>query len=651
MWDDLTQGRSWHGELHNQRKDGSQYIDQTVISPMRQSDGTLTHYVCVQKDITAQKAAAEKIEKFAFYDPLTGLPNRRLLMDRLKHSMAGGIRDQRQGAVMFVDLDHFKGVNDTLGHAEGDLLLKMVSERLTSCVREGDTTARLGGDEFVVLFNEVKDGALDAATQVQIMGEKILASLAHSYLLTGGPHDCTASIGVALFGGGSETDPEGPLKRADQAMYQAKAAGRCALRFFDPELQAVVTAQSALETDLREAINKGELVLHYQPKVSLRTGTVVGVEALIRWQRADGKLVPPNDFIPMAERTKLIVPMGQWVIEEACRQIVEWREAGLPEIKVAVNVSAHQLQAGDLDTILSRVLKDNDISPHLLEVELTESVLMEDPEAAATLLTKIKATGVSLALDDFGTGYSSLAYLGRFPFDTLKIDRSFVQNIVTESSSAIIAITIIDLAHRMRMVVVAEGVETEAQLGLLRKNGCDQMQGYLFSRPLAEPAMRAMLAQDNRLARALSIDPDQKTLLLVDDDPSIVSALRRSLRKEGYRILSASSGEEALKLLAINEVNVLLSDQRMPHMAGTELLRRACVISPNTVRLILSGYSDLESVTRSVNEGYIYKFMSKPWVEEEMRTNIADAFRHSKMLVKQLLTQTRDAERPAVHEI
>lgn len=641
MWDELNQGRPWQGELHNQRKDGSQHIEQVAISPIRQSDGTLTHYVAVRTDITAQKAAAEQIEKFAFYDPLTGLANRRLLIDRLQHAMAAGIRDQRQGAVLYIDLDNFKDVNDTLGHAEGDLLLKQVSERLTACIREGDTAARLGGDEFVVLFEDITEGVLDAATQVQIIGEKILAALKHTYLLAGGSREGTASIGVALFGGASETDAEGPLKRAYQAMYQAKAAGRNILRFYDPQLQAAAAAQITLETGLRVALEKRQFVLYYQPKVSLRTGEIAGVEALIRWQREDGQLIPPNDFIPAAERTKLIVPMGRWVIEEACRQIRAWREAGLPEITVAVNVSAHQFLAGDLDVILSRVLKDNDVNPHLLEIELTESVLMEDPDAAVTMLNRIKSTGVSLSLDDFGTGYSSLAYLGRFPFDTLKIDRSFVQTMVTVPSSATIAMTIIDLAHRMRLTVVAEGVETEAQLGLLRKNGCDQLQGYLFSRPLAEPALRALLLEDKRLPPGPDADLYPKTLLLVDDEPNITASLCRALRRDGYRILIAQSGEEALELMASNEVHVLLSDQLMPNMTGTELLRRACVISPNTVRLILSGYTDLKTVTRSVNEGYIYKFMTKPWEDDELRANIADAFRHSETAMKQARAHQR----------
>ena len=635
MWDALTHGSPWRGEFYNQRKDGSHYLELAAVSPIHQSDGTLTHYVSVQTDITAQKAAAEQIEKFAYYDPLTGLANRRLLLDRLQHAMAAGIRDKRQGAVLYIDLDNFKEVNDALGHAEGDLMLKQAGERLTACIRESDTAARLGGDEFVVLFEDINEGVLDAATQVQTMGEKILAELKHTYLLASGPHDGTASIGVALFGGASETDAEGPLKRADQAMYQAKAAGRNTLRFFDPQLQALASAQIALDAGLREALEKRQFVLHYQPKVSLRTGEITGVEALIRWQREDGQLVPPNDFIPAAERTKLIVPMGLWVIEEACRQIRAWREAGLPEIKVAINVSAHQFIAGDVDAILSRALNEYDVSPNLLEIELTESVLMQDPDAAVTMLNRIKATGVSLSLDDFGTGYSSLAYLGRFPFDTLKIDRSFVQTMVTEPNSATIAMTIIDLAHRMRLSVVAEGVETVAQLGLLRKHGCDQIQGYLFSRPLAEPALRALLREDKKLPQGPNADLHQKTLLLVDDEPNIASALRRALRKDGYRILIAQSGEEALELMATNEVHVLLADQRMPKMTGTELLRRACVISPNTVRLILSGYTDLETVTRSVNEGYIYKFMTKPWEDDELRANIADAFRHSEMGVKQ----------------
>lgn len=616
--------------------DGHRGLFETIKTPMLDDQGQLIGVLGIARDITARKAAEDKVQHMALYDPLTGLPNRQLLLDRLLQALVACNRHGRKGALMFVDLDSFKDINDTLGHAEGDLMLEQTARRLTDCLRASDTVAhlgdmvaRLGGDEFVVLLEELSEDALEAASRAKLIGEKILSALSRPYTLDSGSRHGSASIGVAIFGNQDEESTDAPLKRADLAMYKAKADGRNILRFFDPQMQTEITARAALESGLRRALEKGQFVLHYQPQVLLRTGAITGVEALIRWQTDNGQMVPPNNFIPAAERMGLIVPIGQWVIDEACRQIRAWREIGLPDIKVAVNVSAHQFRAGDLDTVLSCALAKYEVPAHCLEVELTESVLMEDLDQAAIMLARIKATGVTLSLDDFGTGYSSLAYLGQFPFDTLKIDRSFVNGMVTDSNSATIAMTIIDLAHRLHLTVVGEGVETEAQLGLLRKHGCDLMQGYFFSRPLTETALRALLQADKRLPLDKSANLNQKTLLLVDDEPDMLSALRRVLRNEGYRILTAGSGLEALELLAINEVQVLVADQRMKGISGTELLRQSFVIAPNTVRLILSGYTDLETVTNAVNKGYIYKFMVKPWDDDELRTNIRDAFRYS----------------------
>ncbi|EXI79324.1 MAG: Cyclic di-GMP phosphodiesterase Gmr [Candidatus Accumulibacter appositus] len=634
LWGALKQGLPWKGELHNKRKDGSEFLEQCIIAPIRQADGSTSHYVAIKEDITEKRAAEERINTLAFYDSLTGLPNRRLLLDRVQQSLAADTRSPHGSALLFIDLDHFKSLNDTLGHAEGDELLKQVSARLLTCIRGCDTAARLGGDEFVVLLPDLAKDEIEAATQTRLAGERILSELRQSYSLANGQHHVTASIGVALFGGALASDSSDPVIRADQAMSQAKTAGRDTLCFFDPEVQAAADAQTALETELGQGLEAGQFLLHYQPQISLRTGEITGLEALIRWQHPDGKLVPPNDFIPAAERIRLILPVGKWVIEEACRQIRAWGEAGLPPVKVAVNVSAHQFLNGDLDVIVSQALKRHDVAPHLLDVEMTESVLMHDPVAAGIMLERIKATGVALSLDDFGTGYSSLAYLSRFPFNQLKIDRSFVQKMVTDPGAATIVRMIIDLAHRMRLNVIAEGVETEAQLGFLQKQDCDQMQGYLFSRPVPAQEISALLQASRKLPIAQREAHPKRTLLLVDDEPSILSSLRRILRNDGYHILTAESGEQALELMASHKVQVLLSDQRMPGMTGTELLRRACIITPDTVRMILSGYTDLKTVTEAVNEGFIYKFLTKPWDADELRANIREAFQHSGMSTK-----------------
>lgn len=616
-------------------------IVQACYVPERDPSGRVVGVTAAIIDVTERHAAEEKIRMLAYHDLLTGLPNRRLLIDRLQQALSACARHMRHGGMLLIDLDLFKNVNDRFGHTEGDRMLIETAKRLTGCLRPGDTVARvastvarMGGDQFVVLLEDLDEDALEAASQATSVGERIHTALRQPYALADGLHDGSASIGATLFGRADATSTEGPLKRANRALHQAKADGRDTLRFFDPVMQAEITERAALEAALRHAIEKKQFVLHYQPQVSLHTGNVTGVEALIRWQRDDGSIVAPNDFIPAAERTKLIIPIGRWVIEEACRQIRRWQDAGLPAIRVAVNVSAQQFLAGDLDAVVAAALTDNNVAPHCLEIELTESVLMQAPAEATRMLGRIKSTGVSVALDDFGTGYSSLAYLGQFPIDTLKIDRFFVQNMVTEPASATIAMTIIELAHRMRLTVVAEGVETLAQRELLRKHSCDQMQGYLFSRPLSEPDLRALLKGGPQLPMSPASQQYQKTLLIVDDEPSIISALRRTLRHEGYRILLANDGLQALELIALNDVQVLMADQRMTKMSGIELLRRTCVIAPDIVRLVLTGYTDLATVTQAVNEGYVYKFMTKPWEDDELRANIRDAFAQGEAVMR-----------------
>ena len=430
-----------------------------------------------------RQIAHEQIQKLAFFDQLTSLPNRILLLDRLRQAMAASDRSGSHGAILFIDLDNFKTLNDTLGHDMGDLLLKHVGERLGACLRAADTVARLGGDEFVVMLTELSAGDREAAAQVEVVGNKILGALSHTYDLNAVPYRSTSSIGAALFKG-SGTITDDLLKQADLAMYKAKAEGRNAFRFFDPTMQVVMLERAALEADLREAIRDGHLLLHYQAQV-VGDGRVTGVEALARWPHPRRGMVSPAQFIPLAEDTGLILPLGQWVLQTACTQLAIWaNHPDTAHLTIAVNVSAHQFSQSDFVDQVLAILNTTGASPLRLKLELTESLLVANVGQVVEKMFALKAKGIGFSLDDFGTGYSSLAYLKRLPLDQLKIDQSFIRDVLTDPNDASIARTIIALAHSLNLGVIAEGVETMAQRDFLASSGCHAYQGYFFSRPL-----------------------------------------------------------------------------------------------------------------------------------------------------------------------
>ncbi len=438
--------------------------------------------VFLARDITDRKIKEDEIAYLAFYDPLTGLPNRRLLQDRLHQAMANSKRSGQRGALLFIDLDNFKTLNDTLGHDKGDLLLQQVATRISECVRECDTVARLGGDEFVVMLEELSHIEEVAAAQAKMLGEKILMKLRHPYLIAGYEHNSSASIGITLFQAHQESSDE-LMKRADIAMYQAKSAGRNTLRFFDNKMQAIVTSRAELENDLREGIRQQQLLLHYQPQVDAN-GQITGAEALVRWQHPLRGMVSPAEFIPLAEESGLILALGDWVLYEACQQLRRWTEQpALAHLSLAVNISARQIHQPDFVDQILAAIHNAEITPNRLKLELTESLLLEDTEDIIHKMTALKACGVGFSLDDFGTGYSSLAYLKRLPLDQLKIDQSFVRDLLTDPNDAAIASTIVTLAQSMGLNVIAEGVETEAQRQCLEELGCYAYQGYLFGRP------------------------------------------------------------------------------------------------------------------------------------------------------------------------
>ncbi len=482
MWQTLGDTGKWSGEIWDKRRNGEIYPKWMTITAIYDEQQQVEHYVAVARDISASKKSEEEIHRLAFYDPLTSLPNRRLLMDRLRQAQAVSERSGQYGALMFLDLDHFKKLNDTRGHDVGDLLLLEVAKRMQSCVREGDSVARLGGDEFVVMLESLSNEAGEAAIAAQLVAEKIGAVLAESYLLRDSEYHTTASIGINLIYGHQEGIEE-LLKHADIAMYQAKTGGRNAIRFFNAEMQSALEARMAMESDLRNALSKQQLHLYYQVQVHSLNG-ILGAEVLLRWIHPERGMVSPAEFIPLAEENGLIIPIGLWVLQTACAQLRVWQDDPLTrDLILAVNVSAKQFHQSDFFAQVQRVLQESGAHPSRLKLELTESIVLDNVEDTISRMHALKSIGVSFSMDDFGTGYSSLSYLKRLPLDQIKIDRSFVRDIASDPNDEAIAQTIVAMSRALGLNAIAEGVENDAQHTLLYRHGCNTFQGYLFGRP------------------------------------------------------------------------------------------------------------------------------------------------------------------------
>jgi diguanylate cyclase (GGDEF)-like protein/PAS domain S-box-containing protein len=506
MWESIVNTGSWEGDVWNRRKNGEVYPAHLTFTAVKGRDGTIVNYVATLVDITSRKSAEEEIQHLAYYDSLTGLPNRRLLMDRLSQALVTSARGKGGGAILFLDLDHFKTLNDTLGHDVGDLLLKQVSERLTSCVREGDTVARIGGDEFVIMLEGLSESIFEAARQAELICEKILNALNQAYQLNSYEYHSTTSIGATLFSG-HEIESDELLKQADIAMYQSKTAGRNAIRFFDPVMQEVINNRALLERELHKAFDNDQFQLHYQLQVN-NLGQALGAEALIRWMHPERGMVLPFHFISLAEEIGLILPIGKWVIETACSQLKVWQQSKFTkDIVLSINVSAKQFRQADFAEQIQDAVNRHGINPALLKLELTESLLLEDVEEIIATMTTLRETGVQFSLDDFGTGYSSLMYLKRLPLNQLKIDQSFVRDLITDVSDQAIVHTIIAMAKSLSLDIIAEGVETEEQLQFLLNKGCTCYQGYLFGRPLPIQQFEDLLKMRVYEAEQLAIAP------------------------------------------------------------------------------------------------------------------------------------------------
>ncbi len=490
--------------VRNYRKDGSPFWNELLIAPVRGEDGAITHFVGVQNDISEQKRAEKNLLHMATHDALTGLPNRSLLQDRIGQAITYANRTQREVALLFIDVDRFKNINDSLGHTMGDLLISNLAQRLRSAVRMIDTVARVGGDEFVIVLTDIA-----RESDVTQIIPNLLDAITRPMAVAGHELSVTASIGVSLYPRDGD-DSTSLLKNADTAMYRAKEAGRNDFRFYTQEMNADAVDRLRLENDLRKAITGDELVVYYQPQVNARCGSIIAAEALLRWRHPVHGLISPNDFIPLAEETGLIVAIGEWVLRRVCAQMRGWREAGMPELKVAVNLSPRQFRQPDIVEMIDRAVRDYGLPPECIELEITEGSLMHNPEATALLLEELSQRGFRLAVDDFGTGYSSLAYLKRFPLHALKIDRSFVSDVESNRDSAAIATAVVALAHSLGLKVVAEGVELEVQMAFLRGLNCDLAQGYLYGRPLPAEEFMAMLV--NQPSRTHSTEHKKTSL-------------------------------------------------------------------------------------------------------------------------------------------
>jgi diguanylate cyclase (GGDEF)-like protein len=460
---------------------------------MKDERGEFSHHIAVVSDISERKAAEEHMVYIAQHDFLTDLPNRMMLHDRLTQAIAHAGREQRKVAVMFLDLDRFKAINDTLGHLVGDKLLKIVASRITSVARVSDTVSRLGGDEFAIMLPYIEN--MDDIATIAV---KLLTSVAGPCVIDGNDIEVTTSIGISVFPEDGD-DSESLIAHADAAMYQAKGNGRNNYQFFTHEMNRRTLERMAIKNKLSHALERNELFLLYQPQVDLQSGRIIGAEALVRWDHSLYGNVLPAQFIPIAEENGLIPPIGEWVLREACRQNQKWRKLGLMKITMAVNLSAVQFRQKNLGEIIKDVLHESGLAPSGLELEITEGIVMQDAEAAILLLEDMKAMGLKLSVDDFGTGYSSLSYLKRFPIDKFKIDQSFVHDLATDTDDAVIVSTIISMAHSLKLKVIAEGVETAEQLAFLKQQGCDEIQGYYFSKPVSAEEFTKLLSSGKGL--------------------------------------------------------------------------------------------------------------------------------------------------------
>jgi len=620
LWKTVLSGKAFDDVLINRRKNGELYTEEKSITPLKNARGDITHFISTGRDITEQLNVQERLARLAYYDALTGLPNRSLLQDRLQQALR---QAQRQGGRVLVAqlaLDRFKLINESAGQETGDAVLKAVADRLAAVVGEQGTLARVGGDEFVLVIPLGEDPEEPAR-----WGIGLQEALSGPVSVAEGEFFVAASAGLALFPGNG-SDVATLLRNAETAVHRCKERSPGGYEFFAPAMRETAIRRLSTEAGLRRALERDEFELWYQPQVALADGAMSGLEALLRWRSGEHGLVFPGRFLPMLEQTGLIIPVSEWVLDRACRQLAHWIAAGRSGVRVSVNLSWSHFSRADLLRSVTAGLEDHGVAGEQLGLELTESTLAREPEQAVRLLAALREMGVHLALDDFGTGYSCLSYLKRLPIDTVKIDRSFVQDVTTEPNDATIVRTIIAMSHTLQMSVLAEGVERESQLAFLRREQCDAVQGFYFGKPWEPEEAGARLDGGGcfRLP-ALSGDGD-RTILLVDDEAEVRTALRGALNGDGCRVLEAADAGEALELLAVHpEVRVVIADYRMPRMTGTELLARVRELHPLAVGMVLCADADRDQLADAGMGGPQHRLLTKPWDEHELRAAIGEA--------------------------
>lgn len=617
MWNILAEQGVWRGEVWSRTKDGIVFPMWGEIVATYDENSTVTHYIGSFIDTTQNKETETHVSCISHYDLLTGLPKRALFSERCEHALQRAAREGIHLAVLVLNLDHFKHINETLGHPAGDRILIEIASRLKKVLGEEITVSRLGGDEYAVLIEEIK--APEDAAQV---ATNMLDLFSTSLNVEGEELQLASSIGISVYPEDG-ADVNTLEKNADVAVYRAKQKGGNNYQFYTEELTERTNERLILEKGLLHALEEGELILNYQPIIDMTSKRPVCVEALVRWNHPELGLMSPDKFIPLAEETGLIDQLDEWVLYEACRQNKAWQDAGIPAVKISVNLSSSQLEKESPASTLVEVLKETGLEPKYLVLELKETTIMENLELMQEALNQIKVTGVTLSVDDFGTGFSALPQLKKLPFDTLKIDGSFIQRLVRDPEEAAIAKTIIAMAHTLSMSVVAEGVETESQALYLKRNSCDMMQGYYYAPPLAAEDCEKLLRENKQLVltETTTENAQHPTVLIVDDDQDSLELLKILLSDTGYQLLLCKSAIEAFELLARQDVDVIVSDQYMPETDGIELLSQVKNLYPEAVRILLTAHPNMQSVNCAMNEGSIYKLITKP-LETELVTKI-----------------------------
>jgi PAS domain S-box-containing protein len=586
---------------------------------LSRADGTVQYVVTAGMDVTELRRAEESLRYLSNFDRETGLPNDVLLRDRVRQMQARAIDGKPLLGYMLLRLTRLQVIRASVGVEAEQALLRQAAGRLGELEDADLTVARTGERTFTLAALRANEAELAA------LARQVLERMDQAFVHADEDIHLDPCIGIALFPNDAD-DYDGLTKDAEAALQRALASKDERYAFYRPELNEGVYERFRFENALRRALERDELVVYYQPQASLASGQIIGFEALLRWQHPELGLISPGRFIGLAEETGMVLPIGDRVLRLACEQSVAWQREGLRAVPISVNLSARQFTERVVDTVAT-TLAETGLEPHLLELELTESASMEDPQKSVDILCQLKDMGVRLAIDDFGTGYSNLNYLKRFPVDRLKLDQSFVRDLTSDPDDLAISRAVIAMGHGLRLDVIAEGVETEGQLAQLAQNGCDEVQGYLFGRPAPANECERMLREDKTLALGkLQAQPYRRTLLYMDDEVNLLAAIRRAMRTSGYRVLVASRASEAFEILATTEVGVIVCDQRMRGMSGTEFLARVKQMYPLAVRMVLSGYTDLQSVTDAVNRGAIFKFLTKPWVDAELDEAVREAF-------------------------